>query len=272
MVLLLSAILFRFRPALLQSRASFVCRTMIPSQPFDARLVASRCLAPAVRELVFERADGAPFRFYPGQWVNLLLPLPCGETKRAYSIASPPGEGSPRFALAVTRVSAGAGSQYLHDLAEGTTLRAIGPQGLFIRTTADDVPSFFVGTGTGVTPFRSMIESALAAATKAPLWLLFGARHEEDIIYREEFERWAREHPNVRYEVTLSQGGPTWTGRRGYVQLHVPELLGALRKEVSPVEPHAYICGLERMVHTVRDLMRGELGMLRRHVHTERYD
>lgn len=245
---------------------------MASSHPFDVQLVASRRLAPAVRELVFERMDGAPFVFDPGQWVNLMLPLPPGEIKRAYSIATPPRAGSPRFALAVTKVAEGPGSQYLHALEEGTTLRAIGPQGLFTRSPAEEVPSLFVGTGTGVTPLRSMIEAALMAGTRAPLWLLFGARVEEDILYREEFERWEREHENFRYEVTLSQGGASWGGRRGYVQSHVPELLDALRSEALPAEVHGYVCGLERMVSAVRDLMRGELGVPRRHVHTERYD
>jgi CDP-4-dehydro-6-deoxyglucose reductase, E3 len=245
---------------------------MIPSQPFDVRLLASRCLTPSVRELVFERVDGAPFGFDPGQWVNLVLPLPSGEIKRAYSIATPPRAGSSSFALAVTRVADGPGSQYLHALSDGATLRAIGPQGLFTRPISEDTPSLFIGTGTGVTPFRSMIEAALAAGAKAPLWLLFGARFEEDILYREEFEQWAREHPNFRYEVTLSQGAPSWAGRRGYVQRHVPELFCALRDEVAPALPHAYVCGLERMVNAVRELLRGELGVTRKHVHTERYD
>jgi CDP-4-dehydro-6-deoxyglucose reductase, E3 len=245
---------------------------VIPSQPFDARLVASHHLAPAVREFVFERADGAPFLFEPGQWVNLVLPLPDGELKRAYSIATPPVAGSPGFAVAVTRVAGGPGSQYLHELALGETLRAIGPQGLFTRRGAEDAPSLFIGTGTGMTPFRSMMAAALAEGKAAPLWLLFGARHEEDILYRDELERWARDRPNVRYEITLSQGGPTWTGRRGYVQAHVAELLGDLRKESPDAEPQAYICGLDRMVSAVRELLRGELGVPRRHVHTERYD
>jgi len=245
---------------------------MAPSQPFDCRLVASRALAPSVRELVFERADGAPFEFDPGQWVNLVLPLPSGEIKRAYSIATPPRPGSPRFSLAVTKVADGPGSRFLHELREGETLRAIGPSGLFTRKGHEETPSLFICTGTGVTPLRSMIASALEAGTKAPLSLLFGARFEEDILYREEFEAWAREHPRFRYEVTLSQGAPSWAGRRGYVQRHVPELLGALRATGAGSEPYAYVCGLERMVNAVRELLRGELGVPRKHVHTERYD
>lgn len=244
---------------------------MIPAEPFDARLVAARNLAPSVRELVFERADGRPFTFEPGQWVNLVLPLPGGEVKRAYSIASPPADGAGRFELAVTRVSGGAGSQFLHELPEGATLRAIGPHGLFTRRPEEPAPSIFVGTGTGVTPLRSMIHAALAAGSQAPLWLLFGARHEADILYRDEIAALTRAHPNVRYEITLSRPSPDWVGRSGYVQAHLPELVHALTT-LGGEAPRAYVCGLDRMVSSVRDHLRGELGFERRRVHTERYD
>lgn len=238
---------------------------------FDARLIATRHLSPNVRELVFERADGKPMEFLPGQWVNLLLSLPAGEMKRAYSIASHP-DGSPRFELAVTRVVGGPGSEHLHAIPEGTIVKAVGPQGFFTRGPNDLAPALFVATGTGITPLRSMIKAALAAASRAPLWLLFGARHEADILYRAELSAFARENPGLRYEITLSQPGPAWQGRRGYVQLHVPELFAELKTKASPEGPHVFICGLDRMVKVVRDLARGELGVDRKLVHQERYD
>ncbi|MFT3775130.1 MAG: FAD-dependent oxidoreductase [Minicystis sp.] len=210
-----------------------------------------------MRELVFERDDAKPFDFEPGQWVNLVLPLPGGEVKRAYSIASAPEPGARRFELAVTRVHSGAGSHFLHDLPEGSKLRAIGPFGLFTRQPGEPAPSLFVGTGTGVTPLRSMIRAAIAADAKAPLWLLFGARHEADVLYREEFEALARKHPNVRYEITLSRPGDGWSGRSGYVQAHLPELIQALR-EPGGEAPRAYVCGLDRMVSSVRDHLRDD--------------
>jgi ferredoxin-NADP reductase len=240
---------------------------MIPSEPFEARVAAARLLAPAVRELVLERADGRAFLFDPGQWVNLLLPLPGGEIKRAYSIASPPEEGSPRFEIAVTHVTGGPGSAYLHGLPEGARLHAVGPQGLFTRKAVEDAPAIFVGTGTGVTPLRSMIRASIAAGGRAPLLLLFGARHEEDILYKDELAGLAREHPRFRYEITLSQPGPAWAGRRGYVQAHLPELYAGMADG-----PDVYVCGLDRMVSAVRGMARNELGVDRKRVHTERYD
>lgn len=244
---------------------------MFPSKPFEARLVAARMIAPSVRELTFERIDGEPFAFDPGQWVNLTLSSsPDGDLKRAYSIASPP-DGTPRFSVAVTRVEGGAGSRVLHEMALGESLRAVGPQGLFTRAANVEVPALFVATGTGLAPFRSMLLAALASGSRAPMWILFGCRFEADILYRDELERLAREHPNVRYEVTLSRAHEAWVGRRGYVQAHLGELVRELGR-ASSARPHVYVCGLGRMVSTVRELARGELGLERREVHQERYD
>lgn len=243
---------------------------MFASSAFDVRLAAARAISPTVRHLVFERADGAPFEFAPGQWVNLLMPLPSGEIKRSYSIASAP-DGSPRFELCVTRVEGGPGSGFLHAIEEGQCLRAVGPQGLFTREANDAAPSLFVATGTGVAPFRSMLRAAIASGSAAPLWVLFGARFEEDVVYRDEFEALAEAYSNVRYHVTLSRAAEGWAGRRGYVQLHVPEILKAL-EGAAEAPPHVYICGLDRMVSTVKDLCRKDLGVDRKRVHVERYD
>lgn len=244
----------------------------MPAPPsFDVRLTSARVLSPGVRELTFERTDGEPLAFQAGQWVSLVLPLAEGEARRAYSIASSP-DGTPRFSLAITKVETGAGSPYLHALEPGATLKAIGPQGFFTRPiTIEGQPSLFVGTGTGVTPLRSMIRDALAHGDSSPMTLLFGVRHTEDRLYQEELEQLAAKHPNFRYAFTLSRAGDEWKGLRGYVQTHVEsawrELEGAGRGA-----PHVYICGLERMVSAVRDLLRKQMGVDRKQVHSERYD
>jgi ferredoxin-NADP reductase len=239
-------------------------------ETFEAEIVATQTLAPDVKSFVFARSDGRPFAFEPGQSINLVLPLDGGEIRRAYCLASPSSD-SPRFEVAVTRVTNGPGSGFLCGLEAGAKLRAIGPQGFFSRQPTDPAPALFVATGTGVTPLRSMLLAALGSNSRVPLWLLLGSRHEEDILYREEFAELSRAHPNVRIELTLSRGQPAWTERRGYVQTHVPELwkaLGALEEG----EPHLYVCGLERMVKAVRELTRGPLEAPRTRVHSERYD
>lgn len=248
---------------------------MPPLPTFAARLASARALTPFVRELTFERADGAPLAFEAGQWVSLVLPVPPpgaseGEVRRAYSIASPP-DGSPRFQIAVTRVEGGPGSMFLHALEPGATLEAIGPQGFFTRPLDKTGPSLFVATGTGFTPLRSMLLDALARGEGRALWVLFGVRVEADLLYGDELDALARTHPNVRVELVLSRAHEGWKGRRGYVQAHVPELWRDL-EDRGEGEPHAYVCGLQRMVGAVRDLLRKEMNVPRQQVHSERYD
>jgi CDP-4-dehydro-6-deoxyglucose reductase len=246
---------------------------MPPPPTFEARLVSARALSPSVRELAFERLDGQPMAFEPGQWLNILLPTPVddgNEIKRSYSIASPP-HGSSRFEIAVTRVQGGPGSTWLHEAAPGIILPFAGPQGFFTRALVGGPPSLMVATGTGVTPMRSMIGAAVAAGSRAPMWLLLGVRREEDLLYADEFKSLARQYPFIRFEPTLSQPIVAWPGRRGYVQVHVRELWDEL-VAVSDLNPHAYVCGLQRMVGSVRDLLRKDMGLAREQVHSERYD
>ncbi len=237
---------------------------------FDLRLVRTRMLSPTVRELAFERVDALPVSFEAGQWVSLVLPLPSGEGRRAYSVASAP-DGSPSLALAITKVEGGPGSTYLHALEPGATVRASGPQGFFTRPESARSPSLFIGTGTGVTPLRSMILDALAKGDASPMTLLFGVRHPDDRLYADEFSELSARHPNFRVEYKLSKPPTGWMGRQGYVQAHVEELWRDLEAKGAGV-PHGYICGLERMVSAVRERLRKEMGVERKQVHSERYD
>jgi CDP-4-dehydro-6-deoxyglucose reductase len=244
-------------------------------RPFEGRLVRARSLTPNVRELVFERLDGQPMEFSPGQWVNALLPIGLEPAqslplKRSYSIASPP-DGSPLFEIAVTRVKDGPGSTWLHALHTGAVLAFIGPQGFFTRPRIEAPPSLMVATGTGVTPIRSMVQAAVAAGSRSPMWLLLGVRHEDDVLYGDEFDALAKGSEFVRFEPTLSQPRGLWRRRRGYVQAHVRELWSDLAS-VAGETPHAYVCGLERMVSSVRGILRKDMGLPREVVHAERYD
>jgi CDP-4-dehydro-6-deoxyglucose reductase len=253
---------------------------MAPLPPsFEARLAQARALTPSVRELVFERVDGQPMSFVPGQWVSMMLEgagagsvdAADPELKRSYSIASAP-DGSSRFEIAVTRVQGGPASTRLHAVSPGTVLRFVGPQGFFTRpATAIDSAALMIATGTGVTPMRSMLRAAIAQGSSSPIWLLLGVRNEEDVLYDEEFRALAREHPFFRFEPSLSRPPELWNGRRGYVQAHVRGLWSELTARGNGV-PHAYVCGLERMVGSVRELLRKEMGLPRQQVHSERYD
>jgi ferredoxin-NADP reductase len=240
---------------------------MAQFQTLTARLEGSSPLSDYTKHLEFEVKGVPRFGFVPGQWLSLKASTPDGEEiTRAYSIASPPSENG-RFAFCLNRVQDGFMSNYLCDLKVGAEITFQGPFGSFIlRPPLRD--TVFIATGTGIAPFRSMLHWLLADASRhegRQFWLLFGVRYEQDIYYREEFERLAAEHSNFDFLPTLSRGGQEWRGLRGYVQEHVPGIVG------SRTDMHAYICGLDKMVSANRDLLKS-LGWDRKQILYEKYD
>jgi ferredoxin-NADP reductase len=219
-----------------------------------------------VRELTFDPGPG--FDYVPGQWVSLRIPQPNQEEiARAYSIASAPrSDGG--FDVAVTRVENGPGSLALHSAQPGEAFRMSEPQGFFTLEPPAR-PVLMVATGTGVAPMRSMLSARISSAHRSdvPFVLLFGVRAEADVLYRDEFERLASERTDFRFEPTLSRGSDDWRGRRGYVQLHLHELVNTLGGECD-----VYVCGLNRMIREVRRVLKEELKFTRDRIHTERYD
>ena len=239
---------------------------MAQFQTLTARLVRSNPLSEFTKHLEFE-VNGVPrFGFVAGQWLSIKALTPEGEEiTRAYSIASPPAENR-QFAFCLNRVQDGYVSNYLCDLNEGAEITFQGPFGGFIlRPPMRD--TVFIATGTGIAPFRSMLHWLLADQERhleRQLWLLFGVRCEQDIYYREEFEGLAAQHPNFHFLPTLSRGGPEWKGLRGYVQEHVPGIVG-VRSDM-----HAYICGLDKMVSVNRELLKSR-GWDRKSILWEKY-
>lgn len=235
-------------------------------------LVAAQPLSPSVRLLRFAFADGVEMPFVPGQWVNLWVDTPSGRHKRAYSIAGlGPDADRVTFEIAVTLVEGGPVSTALHSAALGSECHADGPHGLFTREAVRAAPTVFVGTGTGVCPLRTMLQDALRGPERPPLVLLFGCRRRQDMLFGDEFTEMAERHGSFSYQVTLSRPDDGWQGRSGYVQTHLADVVGDIMGG-SGQRPHVFVCGLAKMVSSVRSELKSQLGFDRKLIHSERYD
>ena len=240
---------------------------MAQFKTFSARVVRSIPLSEFTKHLELEVSGVTHFGFVPGQWLSVKAHTPVGEEMiRPYSIASPPSENG-HVAFCLNRVEEGFMSNHLFSLEAGAEITFQGPFGNFIlqQPLRDTV---FVATGTGIAPIRSMLHWLLAEESRhqgRQFWLLFGSRREQDIYYREEFECMAADHPNFHFLPTLSRPDTAWTGRRGYVQDHLVEIVG------TRTDMYAYICGLAKMVKANRELLKS-LGWDRTSIRYERYD
>jgi ferredoxin-NADP reductase len=263
---------------------------------YTARLARKECISQAAQcfhfEFVIDELEDFPFT--PGQFISAVEEDSQGkEQTRAYSFAS--AANGNRFDLCLNRVEGGFFSNRLADLPDlpvGEAIQVYGPNGYFtLREPMTD--SVLIATGTGIAPMRSFAQWLFPQdgpdrSQGKQIWLVYGTRYESGLYYREEFEALAARHPNFHYLPTLSRGPESWNGLRGYVQEHavriIEERAARLGEPVAPppldssipaaelrFEIYAYVCGLNKMITSVRERLKG-LGWHRKQIVFERYD
>lgn len=240
---------------------------------FQLRLADSHMLAPSVRHLAFERVDGQPLAFVPGQFLQVHFNYADGTaTKRSYSVATVGDGSSPaqRIEIAVSYVQGGAATALLSELAPGGVIDASGPYGRFCLQDADSNRRYLLlATGTGVTPYRAMLPKidAWLAQGGREVALLYGARSERELLYGDEFEAFAATHPGFSFYACFSREArtnPRPHDRPGHVQHVLAELAP------DPAHDIAYLCGNPNMVDAAFIALK-ESGMEVRHIRREKY-
>ena len=210
--------------------------------------------------------NSALLSFKAGQFVMLhVLDSKTGKIeKRPYSIASPP-QLKGAIELCLNRVEGGFMSNYLCDLKGGETITVDGPYGKFLVKEPIEKGVLFTATGTGIAPFRSQIFDLFHSgkAEGKEIWLFFGVRYENAILYEEEWRKLAAEHSNFHYVQTISRP-EKWTGEKGYVQEKIKKYV------TDPTGLNNYICGLPKMVDDVRETCLA-MGFLKEKIHVEKY-
>ncbi len=243
-------------------------------QHFTLRLVQSLMLAPTVRHFAFERVDGEPLQFQPGQFIQIHFTYPDGKpTKRSYSIATlsiATNDSISRIEIAVSFVPGGAASDLLEQLIVGDTVAASGPYGRFVLFNQDRNRRYLlVATGTGITPYRAMLThlEAMMQQRELEVVLLYGARNPEELLYDKEFAAFASGHPGFRFVPCLSRQMRSCPGpdeRRGYVQAVLPEF------DPNPEGDIVYLCGNPNMVDATFATLK-EAGFPVAHLRREKY-
>src|ERR1700748_3365754 len=139
------------------------------------------------------------FDFEPGQFVTLDLPIheKLNKRIRSYSIASWP-DGTNVIELVIVLLEGGAGTNYLfNEVKVGSELILRGPQGIFTLPEVIEKDLFFICTGTGIAPFRSMAHHLLNCnIAHREIYLIFGCRQFGDCLYRQELTDLAAKLPS----------------------------------------------------------------------------
>jgi len=217
------------------------------------------------RRFWIEIPELSSFDFIPGQFVTFDLPIHEKPNKRwrSYSIASWP-DGTNVFELVIVLDKLGAGTHYLFDqVSVGSELIYRGPQGVFILKEPVQEDLFFICTGTGIAPFRSMVNHIKnVQMPHLAINLIFGCRTKDTLLYYEEMKSLQDAIPGFNYIPTLSR--EEWEGRTGYVHSIYEELCADKRPA------NFFLCGWKGMIDEAKKRIT-DMGYDRKQIHVEIY-
>ncbi len=191
-------------------------------------------------KLVCESGYLPPFQ--AGQYINVFVETGGVRTSRPYSIASSPTQTG-YYEITVRRVEDGFISNYLLDeLKPGDKLSSSSPAGTFHYNPLMHGDSLaFIAGGSGITPFMSMIREAADKNLKRRMHLLYGCKDENDVIYRSELERITAAHPNITWDLVISEPSPSYSGLKGFINDSL------IKERLGNLEKMFFLCGPEAM-------------------------
>ena len=184
--------------------------------------------------------------------------------RRAYSIGSA-SDQTGELEFYISLVASGGLSPRLLALREGDRVY-LSPKvkGSFtLDAVPDDKNLVLISTGTGITPYISMVRSQAMATTGRKVAILQGVRHSWDLGYDEVLQGLLAQHADLSYLSIVSrpaQEKTPWQGHTGHVQ----ELWkgGALEKtwgfSPSPEDTHVFLCGNPGMIEGTQVLLEGK--------------
>ena len=180
----------------------------------QATIVAITTETPTVK--IFRLRPTEWHGFTAGQHVDIRLTAPDGyQAERSYSIGSVP-DASGEIELVIDRIDDGEVSPFFHEVVEiGDAIEIRGPiGGHFLWRAEDGGPLLLIAGGSGLVPLMSILRYRALAAPDIPAVLIYSARHQDDLIWRDELFRRAAAEPHFTLLATLTREATALDGVR----------------------------------------------------------
>ncbi|MEQ1747770.1 MAG: ferredoxin--NADP reductase, partial [Saprospiraceae bacterium] len=228
------------------------------------------------------------FAYTQGQHITVRHHIGGHEVRRSYSMSSSPLEQ--RFAVTVKKVADGRMSGFLHDQVKpGDALEVAPPEGrFFVKLDPDKRRTYYIfGAGSGITPLMSILKATLEAEPMSAIFLLYGSRDEENIIFRDELERLSERYTGQLFvEHILSRPKKeaagsflgifkkytsNWAGKMGRIDTRAVTMF---LEENLPHGPESdcqyFVCGPGSMTDSVKLALLGR-GISEKQIHVEHF-
>jgi ring-1,2-phenylacetyl-CoA epoxidase subunit PaaE len=226
------------------------------------------------------------FKYREGQYLTLKFKFGDREERRAYSMSSSPYES--RCAVTVKKVEGGIVSSYIHDqVKSGMEIEVMPPQGKFFAPAHEENRKtyYLIGAGSGITPLFSILKTVLEREPQSSVFLLYGSRNEEQIIFKKELDS-LQEKYQGQFSVThvlsqpeknkpkgmagwFSKGISLWDGKTGRIS---GKLAGQFLEDHPAIYPKRefFICGPGDMIEAVEAELKSR-GIDSKNIHKEHF-
>lgn len=206
---------------------------------FESKILEIKYLNPYVKYLKFSLPKN--FEFKAGQYVSLSVFVDGKKLRVPYSLATVPNNKFAEFYIKL--VKNGKSSNFIKTLKEGDKLELFGPIGKFIvNEDSKDDDLIFISTGTGITPFISMIPALLKEGFKHKIILLKGFRNKDERLYEKGFSELQKKYSNFEFHNILSQPKNKDFKDKGYVQDFLDKYTP------KSFQGDFYLCGRKKIV------------------------
>lgn len=170
----------------------------------DATLILKKKLTDSVMHFVFEVPEWSGHR--AGQYCALRHITKEGfVVERDYSLAAIAKKHILEFSVQI--IETGELSPHLWNLSIGDTIQIHGPRGkdfVWDETKADK-PLIFIAGGSGIVPFRSMLQAWHLQKNRKECVLFGSFKKQSDILYFDELEEMKKSEPLFKGFLTLTQ-------------------------------------------------------------------
>lgn len=143
----------------------------------------------------------------------------------------------------------GIGSQYLTDIAVGSTIHFRAPLGVFVLQKSS-LSKIFLATGSGVAPMKSMLEFMHDTRNPQKRTLLWGMRTFEQVYYVDIWKK-LDQAKEFDYTFCLSKGVMQDHCNEGYIQ----NVLEHIFTHAEPQTFEYYVCARPTIVESLKQYL-----------------
>lgn len=235
---------------------------MASFEKYQCTVVSNEMITPTVFILSFDLDH--EIQFLPGQFLSVIIPGAAGngrDLRRAYSIASSPEQRPVQ--LCIKKVDGGPGTTFLHALRPGDQFGMTAPYGDFVYKPKPDRDFCFISTGTGISPYHSIVRSALyREQPPRHAKSIFGVRHDDEVLYGEVFANIS----GLDWHPCVSRPEKQTTAFKGRVSDFLRNA-----KDLKWGETEFYLCGNGDMIKEVKTFLMDDQKVDRSSIHLEKY-